>query len=168
MAKGQIAPLAVQSIPDFIYLGFFFTGLLFLIMQQALPTVDTLSIDAPLIVERLLHSPEGISYVDPLTQRVYPSIIDETRLVSLEQRLDSLLFFDAQNDAFSAKIVLNRDEEHPFYYNEAEYLRWQPQAGKPTVGGRKISISSHTMTALLKQKESLIPVTLTVEVIARP
>ena len=165
MAKGQIAPFSVQSIPDFIYLGFFFTALLFLIAQQALPPVDTLSLDAPLIVERLLHSPEGISYVDPLTQRVYPSIIDENKLLNLEQRLDTLLFFDAKNEAFAAKITIDLKE---YYYNQNEYDRWSPQAGKPTVGGRKKSISSHTMTTLLKQKETLVPVTLTIEVVARP
>ena len=160
----QLSGLVLGNIPSFLFLFVSFAVFYFLLYGFLPTTINTLDVDASLITQRLLNSPHGISYEDPITHRVYTHIIDATKINQAE-RITRSISYGEKNAQYAAKISINNDN---FYYNKELFLRWRPLATKPVLWGPKTSLSTQRMSVLLKQEEHLIPVKLTIEVVAQP
>ncbi|MFQ5620665.1 MAG: hypothetical protein ACE5FT_02375 [Candidatus Nanoarchaeia archaeon] len=174
LRKGRISLLSIGIIPSIIFLFMMYAIVSLLVNSFVLTEVDTLGVDAALLTERVLHSTEGISYVDPVTQRVYPHILDAEKLekgISTQKvdPLDSSLrehsFYGLDNQVYAAKFsVLGED----YYFNKDRFERWRPMASRPVVGGRIKSFSAYRMLVFVRKDGKLIPGTLNVEVVAQP
>jgi hypothetical protein len=165
MGRG-ITTLTIGAFPGLFAVMVYVTVVVLIITLFSLTEIDTFETRTVLIGERLLHAPDGITWQDPLTQRVYPHIIDAEKLDNWNDVLFAeSMYYGVENKAYAAKMSI-ADEE--FYYQEGDYKRWRPQAGMPTIGGRELSVQEETYAVLLKRGEDLIPSTLKIEVVARP
>jgi len=164
MARG-ISNL-ISSIPGFVGYVIVIVVIAFFIAQYSLTEMDTFPTRAVLMTERLLHSPEGISWEDPLTQRVYPHIIDAEKLDEWnEADFGEHLFYGLDNGGYALSFTVSDDT---YYYKEDDFKRWRPQAAIATLGGREESVVGETYAILLKRGDDLVPTTLTMEVVAQP
>lgn len=157
---------AIDILPDLFLLFALFASVVMNANLGQVSAPDTLPYQTVMITNRLLHSPNGISYIDPVTRRVYPHIIDATKFG--EEELEEHLYYGSVrqgNDHYAAKITL---EDEVMYYNKDRYERWRPMAETPVFGGREKSVRDVSTPVLIRQGESLIPGTLNVEVVARP
>jgi len=96
-------------------IGFWMPRLVFLIIAAILVATvvsyfvveeaSVLQTDAEIFTQRVLYSTNGISYVDPLTSRVYPGVIDLAKFNSIKNLEDSV-FYGEKSTYLGAKFVL--------------------------------------------------------------
>ena len=173
MNRGKLSTISIGMVPSLIFFMLVIMSVTYLISSFVLTDVDTLAVDGVLLTQRLLHSPQGISYVDPITQRVYPHIIDANKLrVGRGEGVDPLdaalrehMYYGLDNTVYAAKFsILGED----YYFNKDRFVRWRPIATKPAIGGKVTSLSIHDMLVFVKTADKLVPGTLHVEVVAQP
>jgi len=89
--------------------------------------LDTADIEAGLFKNYLLYSPNGLSYRDAYTNRIYTGILDVKNFNS--ERLESAADFGTQNNMVAANITLFDMQNNivaKTYYNKQKYLDWLP------------------------------------------
>jgi hypothetical protein len=98
--------------------------------------VDVDGVEAEIFAQGLINSPNGTSYKDAATNRVYPGVIDFEKYNSgkLEEQLMKAFYFE-ENNYIAAEIHLLDKEKKPYnnvgkkYYNKEKFNRWY-QMGK--------------------------------------
>jgi len=136
-------------------------GSLIVFTDRALnPKRDTFSLQASLLSQRLLSSPNSLSYVDPVTGRAYPGIIDAAKLrdPDLEQALAETVWYD--EPAIGAKLIIGT---RTVYYNKAYYDRYQPLVGRSGPGGARSEAFQRVM--LIRDKGVDTPTLAIVQVV---
>lgn len=88
--------------------------------------LDFLDLQAEVLVEGLIYGTGGITYFDPVTGRVNPTLIDLEQ-VNESDLMHSLHYPD--NNFISAKITVEDNETKPireYYFNKVWYRNWEP------------------------------------------
>jgi len=97
--------------------------------------LDTAEIEAKLFKHYILYSPNGLSYTDPNTGRLYPGVVSLDNFNS--ERLESAASFGEINNMIAAKITLYGPKGGPpineVYYNKDRYDAWFPLTYSPKV-----------------------------------
>ncbi len=95
--------------------------------SQIKTNVNVNGIKAVIFANRLLYSPNSISYRDPITDRVYPGVIDPANFN--ENTLNKAFNYD--KNLIAAKLELKNFETNETieaYLNKEWYGRWEPLA----------------------------------------
>lgn len=97
-----------------------------LVRSFVVEKVDVIELEANLFANRLLYSPNGISFVDENTGRAYPGIIDFKKfgMNDMENKLLSSIYYGDSNRNIGAKITFKNfgsNEENLLFYNKKFY-----------------------------------------------
>lgn len=89
--------------------------------------IDSTSVENELLIQRFLYSPDGFTYIDSDTSRVYPGYIDMIKFNSTYT--ESALKFSYP--FFSAKFTLTFNDGHTneTYYDEPSYEKYRQYVG---------------------------------------
>jgi hypothetical protein len=112
-------------------------ALVLLIRTFIIATVDVSGAESAVFFQTIVTSPNGISYKDPVTERVYLNLINVDRFSgteALENQLNSV-FSTGENKEIGAKFsILDTNTEKlfeyngkalsPVYYHKDLYSRW--------------------------------------------
>lgn len=111
----------------FIVIVLFF-AIILLIKTGIQSDIDTVEAESNIFYYRLIYSNAGISYYDPISNRVHPGVIDIASVMdtaSIEQKLaDHILFSDKDQGQVAAKIQIfdkNGKNITEFYLNRNRY-----------------------------------------------
>lgn len=89
--------------------------------------LDVNDIQAEVLVNGLIYSPGGIGYLDPISGRVYPEIVDLEQVNS--EQLDREFYYP-NNNLITAKIDFYKQgiqtPQKTVYFNEEWYQNWEP------------------------------------------
>ena len=168
----------IMVIPQLIFLIAVLFAFVILVKTLIITTVDVREIDASILVERMLFSPNGISYHDDSINRVYPGIInlEKFKEISMKTNKDFILGGDVTSildtDVISygpdnppiiaAELILIQEgrEDIIAFYNKKWYDRWAPKTlGVPGPASIKEFVKERNV--LIKEGNTLSPGTLT-------
>lgn len=115
-------------IPRLVYLVIVIIATSGIILAFIVTNVSVGDVESHILLHRLQFSPEGIVKYDSETRRVYPGIVDVSRLSS--NRLESALNAGKKEVAARFKLVGLQDESElaTAYLHEGTYKDWQPIA----------------------------------------
>jgi len=124
----------ILTIPRMIFTVVAVLTVIFLVRMFVVQQIDIQETHSKLFVNRIIYSPNAISYVDPNTQRSYPGIIDYDIIKDtgrFRDRLENAIHMD-KNLLLAAKITITidkaEDETKSIFFNELWYQRWEPIA----------------------------------------
>lgn len=176
--RSVISGEMIMVIPQLIFLIAVLFAFVILVKTLIITTVDVREIDASILVERMLFSPNGISYHDDSINRVYPGIInlEKFKEISMKTNKDFILGEDVTSildtDVISygpdnppiiaAELILTQEgrEDIIAFYNKKWYDRWAPKAlGVPGPASIKEFVKERNV--LIKEGNTLSPGTLT-------
>ena len=133
---------------------------IFLVRYNVVSAMETQDARSFVFVQRVVSTPSGIAYTDPLTGRTYPYIIDGSKLSIMQQALEQSIVLSA-NDYIAAQLDLAiGNDTHTFFYNQHAYTQWK----KGIIKGNHISMNT-ALHVLVAQQGKFIPATLTVDLI---
>ena len=93
--------------------------------SQIKTNIDVKGIKTTIFVNRLLYSPNSISYRDPVTDRVYPGVINTDNFN--ENTLNKAFNYDKNPVAARLELKnLETNETIEAYLNKEWYDRWEP------------------------------------------
>lgn len=100
------------------------TTVIFLILSSHFSSgLNTHYIENVILTRRLIYSPNLLAYQDPITSRVYPGIVDETKFNT--QILDSKLVYEEKRIAAVLELTnLETNETLKVYVNEERARAW--------------------------------------------
>lgn len=160
MKKALISFNLLMWIPRIIFMVIVIFSIMLLVGSYFKVEIIVSEAESELFIQRLLHSPHGISYFDPLSNRVYPGIINLDNL----DLLNKSIFYGEQKQIGAKLTIEDLDEnllaEH--IYNNIVYRRIA-QEGK---GGADVMRKS--MYVLVKEDSEQIPGILRMEVVLIP
>ncbi len=126
--KGQtISYEMLMWIPRFVYLVIVILATSGLILGFVVTKVDVSEVESHILLHRLQFSPQGITHYDTETGRVYPGIVEKSKLT--DNYLASVL--GAKDDEMAARLVLSDFSDNKLaeaYLNKKTYANWQPIA----------------------------------------
>ncbi|MBW2977601.1 hypothetical protein KY331_02030 [Candidatus Woesearchaeota archaeon] len=109
----------------FLFIGVSFAIIVYLAFSSIQENVDVQQTKNFILVNRMLYSPNSITYVDPNTGRVYPDIIDLTKFN--EKVLNKSINTDKNQIAVKLELKnLDANEVIDAYLNQKWYDRWSP------------------------------------------
>lgn len=139
-------------------------GIFFMFRHFMVLSVETESVRSELFFQRLLYSPTGITYADPLTGRPYPGIIDleKASTPTLLKKYVENSILPSHPDLIAAELQLELADRKlpPFVYNEEDFTQWRDLL----VAGTGVSVQKKT-TVLVKTPRGLERGTLTAFII---
>ncbi len=110
--------------------------------------IDISDAESGIFAQSIINSPNGISYKDPVTKRVYPGIVDYTTFsnkAGLEAQLNNALYLEKNSIIAGAIELLTVDMKpyrslSPIYYNKDYYDVWYTmgKTGYMGLGSAKI------------------------------
>jgi len=154
----------VWWIPRIIFLVIVLSSVIFLTTMYINTEKETWKTESELFIHRLIYSPNGISYYDPLTNRVYPGIIDLKKIKNTEI-INRSLFYGKDNKHIGANISVYDKNDNLLaqgIYNEKVSKRIQ-EKGFLGVGG--IDSKQKKYYILIKNKENYIPANMKITVV---
>lgn len=118
-------------IPRFVYLVIVIIATSGLILGFIVNKVDVGAIESHILMHRLQYSREGITAYDSYTGRVYPGLVDKSKMTDEKttEKLANLL--GAGEKEMAARFVLSDFSDNELakaYLNEKTYMDWQPIA----------------------------------------
>ncbi len=113
-----------------------FGSLFFWLDGKLYPPTNTFEAEAALLSQRLLYSPNALGYVDALTNRAMPGIIDKQKLIQPNIQ-DVLLKAIMPDKKRAARISI---DGKVIYYDQATYNALQPQITGSGPGSTKQAI----------------------------
>ena len=123
--KGIITFEMMMWIPRIIFLVAVMFAVVILVSSFVTEKVDVQELEANTFANRVLYSPNTISYRDEDTGRVYPGIIDLSKFkTDAEDKLSKSIYYGNNNRKIAAKITLknlDNSEENLVFYNDAFY-----------------------------------------------
>lgn len=139
------------KILNYAILRILFIALLFYITylfaySQIKVNIDIDDTKSLIFVKRLIYSPNSISYTDPVTERIYPGIIDIERFNPAT--LENTFNFTKNNIAAKIELTnLENNEKKEIYLNKEWYDRWEPltkfKQYKKTIKQRYVLINNN-------------------------
>lgn len=140
---GTISEHMALWIPKFVYLAIVFVSVLFLLRMLIINNIDTSEAEARITINRIIYSPNVISYIEPDTKRSYPGIIDMDKYRVLQytdvNTMDTnTITYGQENNVVAVKMSLKNietGEESDVYYNKDKYLYWEPRILSTVTGG---------------------------------
>ncbi len=160
MKKALISFNLLMWIPRIIFMVIVIFSIILLVGSYFKVEIIVSEAESELFVQRLLHSPHGISYFDPYSNRVYPGIIDLDNF----DLLNKSVFYGEQKQIGAKFIVkdLNNKDLAENIYNDIVYRRIA-QEGK---GG--VDVLRKSIYVLVKDDSKQIPAILNMEVVLIP
>ncbi|MBD3355096.1 hypothetical protein GF361_03875 [Candidatus Woesearchaeota archaeon] len=143
-------------IPRIIFLVIVISSVVFLTTMYLNTEKETWKTESELFIHRLIHSPNGISYYDPLTNRVYPGIIDLNNIRDLNT-INRSIFYGENNKHIGANISIYNQNNILLaqgIYNNQVYRRIQ-EKGILGIGG--IDSKQKKLYILIKDHKNYIP-----------
>src|SRR3989338_454082 len=107
-------------IPRIIFIIIIMFIVMTLVRTYVATVIETSDIKASLFSNRLIYSPNSISYYDDSIKRAYPGIIDPAKFSSADF-LDKLIYYGEKNREIGAKVVLKDftdEKEYTLFYNK--------------------------------------------------
>ncbi|MBI1970098.1 hypothetical protein HYS48_05365 [Candidatus Woesearchaeota archaeon] len=114
--------LSFHIVDTIIWMALLFAGALylsFIIPKFFAIGMETQELRAELFLQRVLQDPHGIIYLDPLTNKPYPGIID---MEKFQQGYLEHSFVASQNDILAAELRLNSQKQ---YVHELAFKEWK-------------------------------------------
>jgi len=113
-------------IPRIIFLVIVLFAIIILIRSFVLEKIDVTELESEIFANRLPCSPNSISFVDEISGRVYPGIIDLNKFKTneIEDNLLKSIYYGNSNRNVGAKITLKnpgKGEENQIFYNKVFY-----------------------------------------------
>lgn len=134
--KGIMSMYFVTWMMRFIFLVIVLVVCVVLISKFLNNRFNTQDVQAEVLMNGMIYGPGGIGYVDPLTSRMYPEIIDVSQLNAAE--LDYAFYFP-NNNLITAKVDLRKQgEQYPMktvYYNKEWWDNWKPLLARKNLKG---------------------------------
>jgi hypothetical protein len=136
--KGIMAFNMMSMIPRLIFLIAVLVVCILLISMFLNNMFNINDVQAEILVNGLLYGTGGINYYDPITGRIYPTMVDLGQLDNAE--LDAGMYYP-DNTLITAIINIeaaNRIENlAELYYNKQAYDNWEPLIDRnlPGIGG---------------------------------
>jgi len=158
--KGLLSFNMLMWIPRIIFMVIVVFSILLLIGSYFKIEIVISEAESELFAQRLLYSPHGISYYDPLSNRVYPGVIDLNNLGLLNKSV-----FYGEQKQIGAKLNitdLNGKLLAENIYNDVVYRRIA-QEGK---GG--VDVLRKSLYIIVKNESKQIPGILSMEVVLIP
>jgi hypothetical protein len=124
-----------------------------LVKRFVILTIDARPLEANILMNRFIFSPECLSYEDNL-QRTEPGIISLSRFRN--DTLDSCMYYGSQNDFMAANLsllFLDTKTRQEALYNTNGYLLLKPRAGLEGPGG---SLEFTTWRYLLVEDKGIL------------
>ncbi len=99
-------------------------GTIFLIVNSYFSfKLDTKDAEAAIFTQRLIYSPNGLSYYDPLSNRLYPGIIDLSKIQDTST-INKSIFYGEESRHIGAKIIVEQGSKKTIgIYNPNVYKR---------------------------------------------
>lgn len=141
--EDTITDHVVLWIPKLVYLLIAFLSVIFLLMMLVKINIDSSEAEGRIFINRIVYSPNAISYFDGDIIRAYPGVIDMQKFKKLQNRdlneLDTnALTYGQGNRLIAAKLVLINlidNTEDAVYYNKENYDFWEPRILSTATGG---------------------------------
>ncbi len=142
-----------------------FVGAIIALLVLTLINVDTdiREKETYVIVDRLLYSEQGITYVDPDTGRVYPGIIDSKKFN--EYTLEHI-FTNPNNIHFAMELTLSTyDLDRTIIYNRRNYVIWEDvqETGAEGIGGARLF--EHRRPVIVFEDDKLVKAILKIAIL---
>lgn len=135
MNKAQVSFTILQTIPRLIFLIIVLFSVIYLVRGYVADNLNVQKVQAEVFVNRIIYSPNGISYYDKELETTTPSLIDPKLLTNAN--LENLMNY--KDDTFIAgKVILFDIQDKQIasaIYNEKAYNRWTPLIGQEGIGG---------------------------------
>jgi len=111
----------------FIFIIIALLAVWLLVNYMVITKLDSDYVEAEVMFNRLMYSPNGFTYTDPLTHRAIPGVIDLEKFTS--ENIDKSIKFGKPRAA--ARLVLYRDgaEMKNASLNGQWLRRWSPRIG---------------------------------------
>jgi len=172
---GTVSGHVVLWIPKFIYLIIAFLSVIFLLRILVVTQIDSAEAEARILINRLIYSPNDISYLDADTNRNYPGIIDYKKFISLENFPNELdtktISYGQYTNLIAAKLILKNSEsnkEDVAFYNKENYEFWEPRILSTVKGGTgSVKSFAEQKYVLIKEQNKLSSGLLKIQVIVR-
>ena len=160
MKKALLSFNMLMWIPRIIFMTIVIFSILLMVGSYFRFEIAISGAESELFVQRLLNSPHGISYYDPLSNRVYPGIIDLDNF----DLLNKSVFYGEQKQVGAKLIVkdLGNKVLSERIYNNIVYRRLA-QEGK---GG--VDVFRKSLYILVRNESGQIPGMLNLEVVLIP
>ena len=173
--SGTVSGHMVLWIPKFIYLMIGFLAVLLLLRLLIVTQIDSAESESSILINRLIYSPNDISYLDMDINRNYPGIIDYGKFTKLKNSPNDLdvktISYGQYTNLIATKLTLNNMEskkEDIIFYNRENYEFWEPRILQTVTGGSG-SVKSFTeqQYVLIKDQDKLSKGLLKIQVIVR-
>jgi len=118
---------------------------------------DVFGIESTILVNSFFYARGGLSYEDPITNRIYPNIVELQKFYpgddankTQEQLLSSIYFGQGQRH-IAAKITISG---YSVYYNKPNYGAWEPLTTQTkAVGPSQVFSKNFTKDLLVKESD---------------
>jgi len=163
----------ILTIPRMIFTVVAVLTVIYLVNMFLVQEIDIQKTQSKLFFNRLIYSPNTISYVDPNTQRSYPGIIDHKIIDdvgSFRDRIENAIHL-GNNRLLAANItiVFEKDDQEikkSIIFNDMWFKRWEPLSLMSDIEGPGgVDRFDYSRYMLVKEGTSYYPATLAVEVL---
>ncbi|MEM4267636.1 MAG: hypothetical protein QXK37_02285 [Candidatus Woesearchaeota archaeon] len=139
--------------------------------------IDVFDAESDIFLHAVLYSQDGISYVDPVTKRVYPYMIDPRYFLNSSTSSERLQkAFSSKKPFIAAKFSLEQKDSRksfvykgkelqPLYYNEEAYKKWIVIAKSGATGIGGVQEKTRFYNVILNDGENVFPADLAVSVV---
>lgn len=163
--RGQ-AEQMIENIPYLILTVLVMVGLYFLLSYYSSTTINVEKIQVSTFLYRELYQPNGLSYTDNLTGKVYPGLIDAKDFTN--EHLDASMHFNYDKQIMAKFEIYDQKYNQlqaTAYYNGVWYSRMEPLALSflPGIGGA--NYYSKTVPIIFRRGVQSIPAMMEVTVI---
>ncbi len=150
----------IMWIPRILFLVVLMFAIMLLIRSFVNTTIDSSELQANIFANRILYSPNAVSYFDPDTQRVYPGIVDADKINAAinDKSLEKSIYYGKKNLEIGAKFSVNDMKENKidFFYNEDFFKEQEKIAGSGFTegpGGARLYVKNYNV---IVQKGSVL------------
>lgn len=143
----------------FFLVLFIIFSIVFIVRSHFKVKIDILDAELNLLAHNMLYTPGGISYQDPITNRIYPGIINLEEFentFTMSSRLNQAFFYDKQ-PVFAAAFTLDIPQQNKrvegVYYQKDWYDKWNPLSSSRLIGRGSVIKKKFTFDVLVKASD---------------
>ncbi len=134
-----------------------------LVRHYYITNIDVHETEGNVLLNRIMYSPNCISYMDQEISRRYPGVIDPDNFKT--SNLDECIYFGRNNDKAAANLtlqIIGEDDSQSVLFNEEGYGILRPRAEIEGPGGTDLFKGKRYV---LVDDGDLVPAILTVELV---
>jgi hypothetical protein len=150
--------LSILMITRFIFLALALFSVVFLTKYFVVQNLESNRLEMEVFYNRMIYSPNALAYVDNVTGRAYPGVIDFDKFNS--ENLDKTLNYTYKR-TLAAKLTLG--EFTPVYYNKEWYDRFSPLKRMRGLSG--VLTLEKSLPVVYEDNDKLYPAILKVEIL---